>query len=101
MSLVTIRSKPIYNYEPGEAIRFMGTEESATQIIKYLDNHKSLSQYVYKFSDGTKYVSIHYRNEDGDHLVYRTGNYFIKNKFRYGGFETMNEKEFNWKYEGV
>ena len=99
MSVLTIRIRLAYGTL--EAIKFMGTEESADQIIKYLDNHQSLSKYVYKHSDGSKYVSIHYTNQDMDVLVYRPGTYFIQNKFRYGGFETMNEKEFNWKYEGV
>ena len=99
MSVITIRVRPTYGTL--EAIKFMGTEESADQIIKFLDNHASLSKYVYKFSDGSKHVSIHYQNQDMDKLIYRSGNYFIKSTFRYGGFETMGEKEFNWKYEGV
>lgn len=98
MGLISIKLKQHY----AEAIKFDGTEESADQIIKYFDNHKSLSKYVYISNvDGIKYISIHYTNADGDRLVQRAGTYFIGNEHRYGGFETMSEKEFNWKYERI
>jgi 3-methyladenine DNA glycosylase Tag len=99
MSTLTIRQRPAYGTL--DAVKFTGTEESADEVIKFFKNHGSFSKYVYKFSDGSKHVSIHHKNRDGDVLVYRISTCFIKNNFRYGGFEAMCEKEFADRYEAV